>query len=469
MRLRVRAIDLFVQNLRARHPFRFGVATITWAPLCTARLRLEAEDGTSAVGHAADLLMPKWFDKDPAKDPVDNVRDLAASARGAADALLAQPEHTAFDLWRRVYGERVGSRPTDAPDRLVRGFGVALVERALLDAACRAAGLSFFDALTRDLFGFRPGAVHPPLGAWDWRGSLGPRPRDSVRLRHTIGLADAPTAEELRGPGLTSFKVKLGGDPDADRDRLSDLAGFLRSVVGEGLELSVDANEQYADLGQLAGVLDAVGADPDGAWLLERLLFVEQPLPRARSFEPGLAEGFARLGVPAALDEADHGLEAFPRALEVGWRGVSAKNCKGVFRSLLNRGLCEAHGAAHPEDAAFQTAEDLTNLPVLALQQDLATVAALGLEHVERNGHHYFPGLAHLTPGEREDALAHHGDLYTEEDGGRLRIEGGRLEIGSLQGVGYGHRVGIEADAPPRGPLAAWRPPVPVEPPPASR
>ena len=67
---------------------------------------------------------------------------------------------------------------------------------------------------------------------------------------------------------------------------------------------------------------------------------------------------------------------------------MSVKNCKGVFRALLSRGLCEL-----ADDGSFQSAEDLTNLPVLALQQDLATIAALGLPHVERNGHHYFKGL----------------------------------------------------------------------------
>ena len=47
------------------------------------------------------------------------------------------------------------------------------------------------------------------------------------------------------------------------------------------------------------------------------------------------------------------------------------------------------------------------------LSINLATVRALGIGHVERNGHHYVRGLAHCSAAERAAALRHHGDLYT--------------------------------------------------------
>jgi hypothetical protein len=119
-----------------------------------------------------------------------------------------------------------------------------------------------------------------------------------------------------------------------------------------------------------------------------------------------------------------------------------------VFRALLNRGLCDVRGGG-----AFQSGEDLTNLGVLSLQQDLATVAALGIEHVERNGHHYFHGLDHLPPDEVRAALRAHADLYEPlGDGATLRITAGRLALGSLQVPGYGYDVGIRTGE--RTPLA---------------
>jgi hypothetical protein len=87
----------------------------------------------------------------------------------------------------------------------------------------------------------------------------------------------------------------------------------------------------------------------------------------------------------------------------------------------------------------FLSAEDLSNLPVVALQADLAMVALLGIGHVERNGHHYFRGLGHLGPAEKAAALAAHPDLYERRgDEVFLRIRGGMLDCGSLQVPGMG-------------------------------
>ena len=51
----------------------------------------------------------------------------------------------------------------------------------------------------------------------------------------------------------------------------------------------------------------------------------------------------------------------------------------------------------------------------MPLQADLATVALLGIAHVERNGHHYFRGLGHLPEAEKAAALAAHPDLYRRQ------------------------------------------------------
>jgi hypothetical protein len=42
----------------------------------------------------------------------------------------------------------------------------------------------------------------------------------------------------------------------------------------------------------------------------------------------------------------------------------------------------------------FLSGEDLTTQAGLALQQDLALAATLGITHIERNGHHYVDGFA---------------------------------------------------------------------------
>jgi hypothetical protein len=66
----------------------------------------------------------------------------------------------------------------------------------------------------------------------------------------------------------------------------------------------------------------------------------------------------------------------------------------------------------------------------------------LGITHVERNGHHYHPGLNYLSEIERQEALQKHGDLYTTH-AGRVtpRVADGKFQIGTLQCPGYGFAV----------------------------
>lgn len=452
MKLRILAHELRLTDCRARLPFRFGAATLHGSPSALVRVDVELEEGTRATGFASDLLMPKWFDKDPAKSARRNVEDLRESVLAAGEAFRrggGEPR-TAFDLWHRAYADRAAGRDPDPTRGLVAGFGVALVERAILDALCRGLGISFHAALREDRLGFEPERVHRELAGWRLAEGIPSAPARSIRLRHTVGLEDLlgedgterdTLAADIRRHGVTMFKVKVGGDGPHDRERLLEVATVTAKHAGDEARFTLDGNEQYCDLRGLAKMLEEVGESTEGRWLLDRILYVEQPLPRARTFDPAFTDGLGGVTAiaPVIIDEADYGVDAFPRALALGYRGVSAKSCKGVFRTLLNRGLCAVRGGG-----AFQTAEDLTCLPVLALQQDLAVAAALGFEHCERNGHHYFDGLAHLPLAEAEGALAAHPDLYRRgERGIELKIEDGRLDLSSLDCRGFGYDVAI--------------------------
>ena len=463
MLVRVLGVECGFSDCRTRLPFRFGVATLRRADLVVARVFLETEEGRRVSGYASDLLVPKWFDKDPRKSAQDDRRDLVESIWRGARAFRGAGEGCVFDLWHRAYRRAVLERRGVG---LVDGFGVALLERASMDAACRAAGLSFFDALREGLFGFRPEQIHPELAGFRLADTLGP-PLARITLRHTVGLADplrtkevgeeldprdglpVSLEEDIRVNGLHCFKLKICGDPEADRARLVEIARVVGEAAIASPRFTLDGNEQVEDLTQLIHLLRDLEKDPDGRRIVEGLLYIEQPLSRRNSLDPDATRELAALETwaPVIIDEADSSLEAFPSALERGYRGVSVKNCKGVFRALLHRGLCEARG-----NGAFQASEDLTNLPVLALQQDLATLCALGLEHSERNGHHYFRGLDHLPESEAEAAYREHPDLYRKDARGiGLRIDAGGLEVASLQSPGYGYRVPIDLES--RDPL----------------
>ncbi len=314
--------------------------------------------------------------------------------------------------------------------------------------------------LRDDVLGIRPEAVHRELTRADllaWASRPAP---DTVAVRHTVGLLDPivagdvpadgwlrdglpQTLEEcVRAHGLRHFKLKVGGQLGDDVDRLTRIAATLDRLIPDAYLATLDGNEQYKTMADFAALVEAIERTPALARLWRSTAFIEQPLDRAIALDAAATEGLAALGrrVPIIIDESDGDLEAFPRALALGYRGVSTKNCKGIIKSFLNRSLVERRNAGRPEPARlFMSAEDLTNVPVVPVQQDLATVRALGITHVERNGHHYVRGLAHCSPRERAAALRHHADLYTgDEREAWLRIENGRLRVGSLATPGYG-------------------------------
>ena len=87
--------------------------------------------------------------------------------------------------------------------------------------------------------------------------------------------------------------------------------------------------------------------------------------------------------------------------------------------------------------------EDLASPGPVSVLQDLAVNATLGIESVERNGHHYFAGLSQFSEILQQQMLSHHGDLYHTSPLGwpTLTIRKGRLNLTSVinapLGVGF--------------------------------
>ncbi len=479
MKLALKSVALYVRNLRTRLPFRYGAVTLTHFPLLHLAIEVEGGDGRRVSGFAADNLPPKWFDKDPARTFRDNVEDLLVSVRAAHTAYIdaARTPRAVFDIWMDAYPDcRRRSRALGL-NSLTAAFGSSLFERALTDAAGRLASLDLVGLLRRDALALRPDAVHPELDRSDLLRWAEQPPPETIAVRHTVGLLDpivAPdvptdgslrdglpqTLEEcVREHGLRYFKLKVAGNVDQDIDRLSRIAATLDRVVDAPYVVSLDGNEQYKSMGEFARLVDTMRQTRTLDRLVASTAFIEQPLDRAIALDLTATEGLRALGrlVPVIIDESDGELDSFKVAIALGYRGVSTKNCKGIFKSFLNRSLIERLNRARPAgERLFMTAEDLTNVPVVPLQQDLATVRALGITHAERNGHHYVRGLAHCSSRERRDATRLHRDLYRgDESQAYLRIEGGALRVGSLAATGYG--IAFDPDLASMTRLEEWR------------
>ncbi|EIM29032.1 enolase-like domain-containing protein [Microvirga lotononidis] len=446
IRLRIREIEAFERPMRFARPFRFGLVTVDEAPQAFVRVVVEVEGAGTATGVTAEMMMPKWFDKNPAKSPQDTIANLKASLSEAARSYAQAGDwDTAFGHHARGFSAQKMWAVDHGLPGLVASFGPALIDKAVADALLKASGIGFAEGLRRNVFGID--ARQTPDLAEDLIRSFlsGVHPVGDVLLRHTVGLLDSLDGaggleDEIRLANLRLFKIKIGGDVDADIARLAAIHDLLSRHVPD-YRATLDANEQY-DPQRLRVLLQAMSGGVLRAFR-DHLLYIEQPFDRAGTFAAPLDDLSGE--IPFIIDEADGDYDAFPRAVALGYRGVSSKACKGFYKSVLNAVRVSALNEAH-QAKFFVSAEDLTCQAGLGIQQDTALVATLGLTHAERNGHHYVEGFGPAPDAEAARFAAAHPDLYRKQ-GGRvgLAFERGSLPTASLLSA-PGFASGAEPD-----------------------
>ncbi|MBR0811274.1 hypothetical protein JQ544_07045 [Bradyrhizobium diazoefficiens] len=441
-RLKLRDIAFFERPVQFARPFRFGAITINATPQLFVRVEIEVEGRGTAVGASAELLVPKWFDKRPELSPAQTVDELRRSLEIARALYLARTEYqTAFDLHASCIGAQVATCAKKNIPPLAAAYGPAEIDKAVLDALLRAAGTSFFDGMAANIAGI-DARLSPDLSERDIRTFLsGREPLERVAIRHTVGLDDAVegeggVADPRENAGAQYFKLKLSGDPVADAARLVRIGKEL-DTLGRGTKVTLDANEQYADLAALQALIERLDHDAALRSIATRLLYVEQPIPRDITRQSPLgslaSHGFI-------IDEADDSYDAFPAARALGYCGISSKSCKGLYKSIVNATRAAKWSAGG--EKFFVTGEDLTCQAGLAVQQDLALGAFLGVTHAERNGHHYVDGFGETPLAEAAAFAAAHPDLYADAGQGiRLSIHDGDLLTGSLHVAGFATSV----------------------------
>ena len=465
MKICIRQCRLYRADLHTRMPFRYGIATLTHLPHVFLRVTAEV-DGTLSTGTAADHLPPKWFTKDPDAPPDAEIATMLRVIRQAMALAEGLEGQSVFALWRQLYDAQAawGEREKLAP--LLVNFGTSLVERALIDATCRAAARTFGDLLRENALGVTLGEIHPDLAGLNPADLLPRQPLRRILARHTVGLSDPLTDAEIpdtgrlgdglpqsleaciRSYGLRHFKIKIGGDVDQDVERLHRIAEVITACAPGDFAFTLDGNEQYTSLANFRGLWETLQNSARLREFLPRLWFVEQPLHRDVALSPEVREGFAAWPdrPPVIIDESDATLDSLPTALELGYAGTSHKNCKGVFKGIANACLLAHLRREQPERPVVMSGEDLTNIGPVALQQDLAVMATLGIESVERNGHHYFAGLSQFPESVQRQVLEHHSDLYRRSLQGwpTVAIEQGALRLDSALAAPFG--VGFDLD-----------------------
>src|SRR4051812_28206340 len=107
--------------------------------------------------------------------------------------------------------------------------------------------------------------------------------------------------------------------------------------------------------------MSILGSTREFRGLFDSILYIEQPLLRSRSIAPEVEPGVQRLGrlKPLIIDQADETTDSFKQAMSLGYAGVLHKNCKGIYKSLLNFARAETAKRSGRHGAVFLSAENL--------------------------------------------------------------------------------------------------------------
>lgn len=452
LKVKVENIEFYWQSVETRMPFRYGSAKLVRCPHLYVVAKIVDDKGRSERGIAADNLPPKWFDKAPDKNYAQELRDQIQVIQWAGEAAQNAGFNSPFRLWWQVYQEVHASAAQANLPKLLAGFGPSLIERAVNDAAAKLCGLPFFEYLQSNAPGVELGLFDAALKNTALREVLPSAPQPQIFARHTVGLSDPirqtdiPEDEKLndglpqsldeviRFYGVRYFKIKVCNQLEGDIARLESITALLEEILpNTSYVCTIDGNEQYESFEQLLPLVEALQTRATLRSLASSIEFIEQPLARAYALDAERCRDLKRITqyFPVIIDEADDAPDSLPRALDLGYNGTSHKNCKNTFKSVAN--LARVQNEKSAGRHVLLSAEDLTNIGVVALQQDLVALSALGITHAERNGHHYFRGLAHLPLQTQKAACAALPELYTNQENlTRLQIQKGQIAVADL-------------------------------------
>ena len=423
-------------------------------------------NGKIVKGISSEGLPPKWFTKNPDTTFEEDLPEMITVLSTALDFSKKIRADTIFEFWVELYEvqERWAKEENIPP--LLAHLGSSLVERALIDAFCRASKKSFHEVLRANDLGIRLGYFYDELKGSQPADWLPDKPLDQIIARHTVGLGDPLLGSEITKNdrcqdglpqaldevidqyNITHFKIKICGEIETDLPRLESIATLLKSKI-EDFKFTLDGNEQFSSISEFQVHWEKLKENALlNSFLNEdNLLFVEQPLHRDFALNDDVSRDIHQwdLCPSMIIDESDGEISSLQRALDLGYRGTSHKNCKGVFKGIAN--ACKIQFNRQTKDGEWIiSGEDLANVGPVALLNDLSVMSSLGINHVERNGHHYFAGLSVYPKDLQEKICLAHPDLYSfgQLDFPSLIINNGLISLDSLTRSVFG--CGLELD-----------------------
>jgi L-alanine-DL-glutamate epimerase-like enolase superfamily enzyme len=445
---RILSAEVHFLPVTLRVPLKFGPETTSSVVCLRVCLTVTNDRGQQAQGWGETPLSVSWVW--PCALPVaERTRRMQAfstllAGKIATFPVSGHPLEIGHDFQKQVLMPEVaafnlaaGSEPMPYLAALVC---LSAFDIALHDAYGNLLGRDIYDCygsefLSRDLASF----TEPEAGSGvDFSGRY---PEDylvrpglqQMPVWHLVGGLDALTKADLNGSepqdgypvtledwiredGLECLKVKLRGNDLAwDYERLVRV-GHLG--LAQGLRwMSADFNCTVKEPAYVNAILDQLLRDEPEIYA--RTLYVEQPF--AYELEHDLLDvRSVSARKPLFLDESAHDWEFVKLGRQLGWSGVALKTCKTQTGALLSLCWAKAHGMP-------LMVQDLTN-PMLAMIPHVRLAAHAGtIQGVECNAMQFYPEAS------LKEAAVHPG-LYKRRNG--------QVDLSTLQGSGFGYRVG---------------------------
>lgn len=418
--------ELYFLPLVMRIPLKFGSEVSTGYDTARVRLTVEGMDGRRASGWGESPLSPAWAwpSSSSFAERLDKMRRLCRKL-GALWKYFGGAGHP----MEIGYAFLETQLPHELPE-LAELTCNAPFDLALHDAYGNLHGIPVYDTynrnyMNRDLMSYfgeeRFRSLYPEdffsapaatLTVWHLVGGRDPLCRNETgrsdpRDGYPVLLDDWITED-----GLKCLKVKLrGNDPEWDYERLLRTG---RIALERGIDhLSADFNCMVQNVDYVNRILDHLLAEHPKIFNL--ILYIEQPFPYDLE-QNRIDVHSVSARKPLFMDESAHDWKLVRLGQSLGWTGVALKTCKTQTGALLSACWAKAHGMT-------LMVQDLTN-PRLAMIPHVQLAAHIGtIMGVECNAMQFYPEAS------TEEERIHPG-LY--------RRRGGRLDLSTLNGSGFG-------------------------------
>ena len=358
-----------------------------------------ARTGARARASRPRRWRAKWFDKNLALSATHRTSTSCASrSRLAIELYTARGFDTPFGLYAGAYREQQARGAALGLNPLVASYGPALLDRAIARCArARRPASPSPEMISRNVLGhrrdradarprrLRPRRASSAACAWRRRSRCATPSAWSIRSppadqkpgeRVDDGLPE--TLEEVvRHYRGRYYKLKVGGDIAADLERLTPHRRRARPRAAGDYRATLDGNEQYDERRGHRRAVAAHARDAGAAHGWSTAIAVHRAADQAR--RSALSRPVDAL---ARLKPLDHRRIRRRAVVVPGGAGARLhRRLEQELQGLLQvdpqrRARRQAQRRGRAAAQYFMSAEDLTTLAGVSVQQDLALVVA---------------------------------------------------------------------------------------------